>query len=75
MGGSKIKSLPWGRYGYFLGLHNNTTETGRLFFLEMHETVAIGEKGECFGSRGKTHMNTFLYAMKLSFSFALLLSR
>lgn len=31
---------------------NCTTETGRLFLSETHKTVAVGDKGESFGSHG-----------------------
>ena len=33
------------------------------YFLEMQKTVAVGEKGACFGSHGKTHVSTFLWAV------------
>ena len=51
------------RFSNAIKYKNLTTEAGRQFFLETNETVAVGEKGECFGSRGKTHVSTFLHAV------------
>ena len=51
------------RFSNAIKYKNLTTEAGRQFFLETNETVAVGEKGECFGSGGKTHLSTFLRAV------------
>ena len=33
------------------------------FFSDKQKTVAVAEERECFGSRGKTHVSTFLRAV------------
>ena len=37
----------------------NDYKKEKVCFLEMHETVAVGEKGECFGPDDTMHVSTF----------------